>query len=124
MNKATSPEVDLRWRARRSIKSVLTSAVAGQLNLAGAAVRVYDPQGMDNARKVFPTLDYAASLDDALTHAELVILATEWDEFKQLDPEHAGTLVAEKTLIDARNVLPTDVWQAAGWELKALGRSL
>lgn len=99
-------------------------AVAGQLNLAGAAVRVYDPQGMDNARKVFPTLDYAASLDDALTHAELVILATEWDEFKQLDPEHAGTLVAEKTLIDARNVLPTDVWQAAGWELKALGRSL
>ncbi|SIS49165.1 UDPglucose 6-dehydrogenase [Corynebacterium appendicis CIP 107643] len=99
-------------------------AVAGQLNLAGAAVRVYDPQGMDNARKVFPTLDYAASLDDALTDAELVILATEWDEFKQLDPEHAGTLVAEKTLIDARNVLPTDVWQAAGWDLKALGRSL
>ncbi|WP_297850504.1 UDP-glucose/GDP-mannose dehydrogenase family protein, partial [uncultured Corynebacterium sp.] len=41
-------------------------AVAGQLNLAGASVRVYDPQGMDNARKVFPTLDYASSLDDAL----------------------------------------------------------
>ena len=59
-----------------------------------------------------------------LTDAELVILATEWDEFKQLDPEHAGTLVAEKTLIDARNVLPADVWQAGGWDLKALGRSL
>ena len=53
-------------------------AVAGQLSLAGASVRVYDPQGMDNARKVFPTLDYAASLEDALTGAELVILATEW----------------------------------------------
>ncbi len=99
-------------------------AVAGQLNLAGAAVRVYDPQGMDNARKVFPTLDYASSLDDALTDAELVILATEWDEFKQLDPEHAGELVAKKTLIDARNVLPVDAWKAAGWELHALGRSL
>lgn len=99
-------------------------AVAGQLNLAGAAVRVYDPQGMDNARKVFPTLDYASSLDDALTDAELVILATEWDEFKQLNPEHAGELVAKKTLIDARNVLPVDAWKAAGWELHALGRSL
>jgi len=99
-------------------------AVAGQLNLAGAAVRVYDPQGMDNARKVFPTLDYASSLDDALTDAELVILATEWDEFKQLDPEHAGELVAKKTLIDARNVLPVDAWKDAGWELHALGRSL
>ena len=99
-------------------------AVAGQLNLAGAAVRVYDPQGMDNARKVFPTLDYAASLDDALTDAELVILATEWDEFKQLDPDHAGQLVAEKKLIDARNVLPVASWQEVGWEMWALGRSL
>ncbi|WP_296146218.1 UDP-glucose/GDP-mannose dehydrogenase family protein [uncultured Corynebacterium sp.] len=99
-------------------------AVAGQLSLAGAAVRVYDPQGMDNARKVFPTLDYAASLDDALTDAELVILATEWDEFKQMDPEHAGQLVAEKKLIDARNVLPVASWQEAGWEMWALGRSL
>ena len=99
-------------------------AVAGQLSLAGAAVRVYDPPGMDNARKVFPTLDYAASLDDALTDAELVILATEWDEFKQMDPEHAGQLVAEKKLIDARNVLPVASWQEAGWEMWALGRSL
>ena len=99
-------------------------AVAGQLSLAGAAVRVYDPQGMDNARKVFPTLDYAVSLDDALTNAELVILATEWDEFKKLDPTHAGELVADKKLIDGRNVLTVDDWRSAGWEVWALGRSL
>jgi len=99
-------------------------AVAGQLNLSGAAVRVYDPQAMDNARKVFPTLDYAASLDDALAGAELVILATEWQDFKELDPAHAGELVAEKRLIDGRNVLPVDAWQAVGWQLWALGRTL
>ena len=99
-------------------------AVAGQLSLAGAAVRVYDPQGMDNARKVFPTLDYAVSLDDALTNAELVILATEWDEFKKLDPTHAGELVADRKLIDGRNVLTVDDWRSAGWEVWALGRSL
>ncbi len=99
-------------------------AVAGQLSLAGAAVRVYDPQGMDNARKVFPTLDYAASLEDALTGAELVILATEWDEFKQMDPVHAAELVEKQVFIDGRNVLPVEQWQRAGWELHALGRSL
>ena len=99
-------------------------AVAGQLSLAGAAVRVYDPQGMDNARKVFPTLDYAASLEDALTGAELVILATEWDEFKRMDPVHAAELVEKQVLIDGRNVLPVEQWQQAGWELHALGRSL
>ena len=98
--------------------------MAGQLNLAGASVRVYDPQGLDNARKVFPTLDYAASLEDALTGAELVILATEWAEFKELDPTHAADLVAEQRIIDGRNVLPVDAWQAAGWEIHALGRSL
>ena len=99
-------------------------AVAGQLSLAGASVRVYDPQGMDNARKVFPTLDYAASLEDALTGAELVILATEWQEFKEMDPVWAAKLVERQVLIDGRNVLPVTEWHNAGWQLRALGRSL
>lgn len=99
-------------------------AVSGQLSLAGAAVRVYDPQGMDNAAKVFPTLDYAASLEDALKGAELTILATEWDEFKTMDPVWASGIVEKQLLIDGRNVLNVEQWQQAGWELHALGRSL
>ena len=99
-------------------------AVAGQLSLAGASVRVYDPQGMDNARKVFPTLDYATSLEDALRGAELVILATEWQEFKEMDPRWAAELVDKQLLIDGRNVLNITDWQNAGWQLRALGRSL
>ena len=98
-------------------------AVAGQLSLAGASVRVYDPQGMDNARKVFPTLDYATSLEDALRGAELVTLATEWQEFKEMDPVWAAELVAKQLLIDGRNVLPIADWQSAGWRLAALGRA-
>ncbi|WP_290343383.1 UDP-glucose dehydrogenase family protein [Corynebacterium auris] len=97
-------------------------AVAGQLSLAGAAVRVYDPQAMDNARRVFPTLDYAASLDDALSGAELVILATEWQEFRRMDPVAVGGDVDKRVLIDARNVLDIDAWRAAGWTVRALGR--
>ncbi|AWB84758.1 UDP-glucose dehydrogenase family protein [Corynebacterium liangguodongii] len=97
-------------------------AVAGQLSLAGAAVRVFDPEAMDNARRVFPTLDYASSLDDALTNAELVILATEWQQFRDIDPAAAGELVDQRLIIDGRNVLPTEAWQAAGWKMRALGR--
>ena len=99
-------------------------AVAGQLNLAGASVRVYDPQGMDNARKVFPTLGYAANLEDALHGAELVILATEWREFKEMDPKWAAQLVAKQLLIDGRNVLNVTDWQDTGWKIRALGRSI
>lgn len=99
-------------------------SVAGSLSLAGAQVAVYDPQGMENARKVFPTLNYANSTDDALRGADVVVLATEWQEFKELDPAHAATLVREKKIIDGRNVLPVVNWKDAGWEIKALGRSL
>lgn len=99
-------------------------SVAGSLSLAGAAVTVYDPEGMDNAKKVFPTLDYAANTDDALREAELVILATEWKQFKELDPQQAGQLVDNKHIIDGRNVLPVADWQQAGWKVEALGRTL
>ena len=98
-------------------------SVAGSLSLAGAAVTVYDPEGMDNAKKVFPTLDYAPDVDTALKGTELVILATEWKQFRELDPVAAGKLVARQHIIDGRNVLNVREWQAAGWDLVALGRS-
>ncbi|MHA2789964.1 UDP-glucose dehydrogenase family protein [Corynebacterium sp. S7] len=99
-------------------------SVAGQLSLSGAAVRVYDPEAMENAAKVFPTLEYSESLDEALKGAELVILATEWQQFRQMDPVHVGELVKEKQIIDGRNVLDVKAWQGAGWEMRALGRNL
>ncbi|MDK8592788.1 UDP-glucose dehydrogenase family protein [Corynebacterium accolens] len=99
-------------------------SVAGSLSLAGAAVTVYDPEGMDNAKKVFPTLDYAADTESALREAELVILATEWQQFKDLDPNEAGELVDNKHIIDGRNVLDVAAWSNAGWKIQALGRTL
>ena len=77
---------------------------------------------MDNARKIFPTLDYCDSAADALEGAEIVVVATEWDEFQNLDPVAAGELVASKKLIDGRNCLPVDEWRAAGWDVNCLGR--
>lgn len=99
-------------------------SVSGSLSLAGAAVTVYDPEGMDNAKKVFPTLSYAPDLDTALRDAELVILATEWQVFRDLSPEAAADLVAQKRIIDGRNVLDVAAWKQAGWTIQALGRSV
>ena len=99
-------------------------SVAGSLSLSGAAVTVFDPEGMDNAKKVFPTLNYAPDCDAALKDAELVILATEWKQFKELDPVAAGELVSRRHLIDGRNVLDVAAWQAAGWTINALGRTI
>ena len=98
--------------------------VAGQCSLAGAEVRVYDPKAMENAAKVFPTLTYAENVVEAIRDADIVMVATEWKVFRDIDPKIARRLVSKQQLIDGRNCMPTKEWQKAGWDVKALGRSL
>lgn len=99
-------------------------SVAGSLSLQGADVSVYDPEAMDNARKVFPTLGYSVNVEEALEGADVVVLATEWQEFRDLDPQAAARVVSTPIMIDGRNVLDVDKWKAAGWTLHALGRNV
>ena len=100
--------------------------VAGQLSLGGATVTVFDPQAMDNARKQFPTLNYAEDAISAMEDAELVLVATEWKEFRQMDPVEAASRVAgvegKPVIVDARNCLDANAWADAGWDYRALGR--
>jgi UDPglucose 6-dehydrogenase len=70
------------------------------------------------------SLGATEDLNQALTGAELVILGTEWREYKELDPELAASLVATKTVIDGRNVLDVSRWQQAGFRVLALGRNI
>ncbi|MES1171308.1 MAG: UDP binding domain-containing protein, partial [Actinomycetota bacterium] len=96
--------------------------VAGRLHLAGADVRVFDPQAMENAAVSSPTLGYASSLEDACADADLVIVATEWQEFRTADPVALGAIVAHRRVIDGRNCLPVDAWLDAGWSYTGMGR--
>ncbi|HJC60219.1 MAG TPA: UDP-glucose/GDP-mannose dehydrogenase family protein [Candidatus Dietzia intestinigallinarum] len=96
--------------------------VAGRLSLRGAQVSVYDPQAMDNSRRVFPTLDYADSALEACRDADVVILATEWEEFVALDPASVAEVARGRVVLDGRNCLPREDWCAAGWTYRALGR--
>lgn len=97
-------------------------AVAGALSLGGATTTVYDPQAMANAAAVYPTLRYVDSCADAVQGADVVVLATEWQEFIDLDPVEVGERVRSKVILDGRNVLDSAAWQAAGWDYQALGR--
>jgi UDPglucose 6-dehydrogenase len=96
--------------------------VAGSLHLAGAKVRVYDPQANATAAAVWPTLEYADSTEVAVTDASVVIVATEWQEFRGADPRVLAGLAARPYVIDARNCLDVDAWRAAGWVYRGLGR--
>ncbi len=96
--------------------------VAGQLQLQGAHVSVYDPKALDNARRVFPTLDYAASVRQACHQADVVLHLTEWAEFAELDPAELRDVVRHPVLVDGRNCLDPAAWRAAGWTYRGLGR--
>jgi UDPglucose 6-dehydrogenase len=98
--------------------------VAGQLQLQGAAVSVYDPKAMDNSRVLFPTLDYSMSAHDACERADVVLVLTEWSEFRQLDPVQLANTVRHTRVIDGRNCLDAQAWRNAGWEYRGFGRRL
>ncbi len=98
-------------------------AVAGMMARAGADVRVYDPQGMENAKRAVPEVSYAKSMLEAVTDAELVCVLTEWAEFRNADPVALGEVAAARNVIDGRNCLDAPAWSGAGWDLRALGRA-
>jgi UDPglucose 6-dehydrogenase len=96
--------------------------VAVAMNNAGAAVVVHDPKGLANAARVYPTLRYEDDVMAALVGADLVVHATEWMLYRELDPAAVGAVVRQRHVIDARNTLDPALWRAAGWTYRALGR--
>ncbi len=97
-------------------------AVAKAVHDLGALVTVYDPAAMGKAREVCPELEYAASAVGAAADADVLLLLTEWPEFRDADPRVLGKAAARRNIADGRNVLDPDLWRAAGWRYRALGR--
>ena len=98
--------------------------VAGQLQLNGAAVNVYDPKALENAQRLFPTLNYAVSVEEACERADAVLVLTEWRQFVDLDPAVVGAKVTARRIVDGRNALDVEAWRGAGWTYRALGRPI
>lgn len=96
--------------------------IASRIHLQGAAVTVFDPQAMDNARKKYPTLGYAISAPEAVRAADVVLHLTEWPQFAELDPAELAAVTAHPRIIDGRGCLDGARWAAAGWDFHALGR--
>ncbi|MET8679302.1 UDP-glucose/GDP-mannose dehydrogenase family protein [Streptomyces sp. NPDC004647] len=112
---AFKPETD-------DIRDSPALAVAHKLHELGATVTVTDPKALDNARKLYPELDYTDDPIAAAEDADLLLHLTEWPQFSHVDPHRLVTRVASPNVIDGRGTLSADRWRNAGWTVRALGR--
>lgn len=93
-----------------------------QLHGLGAIVSATDPEAIQNAQAKHPQLHFVADATEAVRDADIVLLLTEWREYRDLVPEDLADLVADKKIVDGRNVLDSRAWREAGWDYKAMGR--
>ena len=94
--------------------------VAAALVAEGALVRATDPQAIATSRLRHPELDYVATVAEAVAGADAVLVLTEWEEYRRLDPVELD--VSGRVVLDGRNCLDPARWRDGGWSYFALGR--
>jgi UDPglucose 6-dehydrogenase len=92
------------------------------LHKAGATIRAFDPEGMNEAKKLMPDLTYCKDAYDCMTGADALVLITEWNEFRALDIARVKSLLRAPVLVDLRNVYSPDEMKDAGFRYSSIGR--
>jgi UDPglucose 6-dehydrogenase len=88
----------------------------------GAEVVAYDPVATENAKKVFPQINYAKNAFEAAKGADAVAVVTEWNEFKQIDLEKLAQTMNGRHLFDGRNIYDPEKVRRAGFTYLGVGR--
>ncbi len=90
----------------------------------GADLRVYDPAAMDNAREVLgeERVHYSSDVYDAAEGCDLLVIFTEWNQFRKLDLQRLGDCLASPRVLDCRNIYEPEVMRRAGFEFLCVGR--
>jgi UDPglucose 6-dehydrogenase len=92
------------------------------LQAAGATVRAFDPEGMEEARALLDNVVWCTDAYDAMKDAHALAILTEWNEFRALDLGRAKSLLQEPVLVDLRNIYDPLEMKAAGFNYSSVGR--
>jgi len=98
-------------------------AILPRLTESGAVIRAFDPEGMDEAKKVLPSLVYCADAYATMAGADALVLLTEWNAFRALDLVRVRSLLAHPLVIDLRNIYHPSEMAAAGLSYVSVGRA-
>lgn len=104
----------------RDAKSI---EIIAQLLAKGAKVRAYDPIAMENTRKVFPQIEYCKNAYEAAETAHALVVVTEWNEFKLLNPERLKEAMVTPIIFDGRNIYDPQRMRRMGFDYHCIGRN-
>lgn len=96
--------------------------IVPELQAAGATVRAYDPEGMDEARRLLPDVVWCKDAYATMEDADAVVIITEWNEFRLLDLERVKSLMKQPLMVDLRNIYKPAEMAEAGFRYLSIGR--
>jgi UDPglucose 6-dehydrogenase len=89
----------------------------------GAKVRVYDPVGMEQAKGVIGNVAFCKDAYSCAEGASVLVIVTEWEQFRALDFERLKTVMAQPVLVDLRNVYRPEEIARHGFVYESIGRA-
>jgi UDPglucose 6-dehydrogenase len=111
------PETD---DMRESASIPLSKALVAE----GARVRAFDPEAMDNAKHFLPhEVEYCSQSYETAEGADVLVILTEWNQFRSLDMARIRSLMRRPVVVDLRNVCQIDKMEELGIEYHGLGRA-
>ena len=96
--------------------------IISELQKQGVLIKVYDPQAMDAAKAFLQNVEYCQNPYKAAKGSDVLILVTEWDEFKTLDFIKIKRLLKQPIIIDGRNIFDPLVMKEYGLIYFGIGR--
>jgi UDPglucose 6-dehydrogenase len=88
----------------------------------GATIRAYDPEGMEQARQVLDNVTYTKSAYECAQGSDVLVIVTEWEQFRALDLDAIKSAMTKPVLVDLRNVYPPDELIKRGFSYAGIGR--
>jgi UDPglucose 6-dehydrogenase len=97
-------------------------AIIEALQKAGASLRAYDPQGMDEAATLLEDVTFCEGTYETMEGADALVIVTEWNAFRALDLNRVKTLLTHPVLVDLRNIYNPREMELAGFMYYSVGR--
>lgn len=98
-------------------------ALIQELLKEGVQVQLYDPVALEEARRIFNhKVYYSTSIEDSVQGSNLIVLVTEWDEFRSVNFAELGKQMKSRIIFDGRNIYDPALLRAEGFEYQGVGR--